>query len=45
MINRSMPLSVIIPEIPHPAVREAVDWLCRPSVSENGCGLEIIVPN
>lgn len=27
--NRSMPESVIIPEIPYPDVRQAVDWLCR----------------
>lgn len=27
--NRSMPSSVIIPELPYPDVREAVDWLCR----------------
>lgn len=27
--NRSMPSSVIIPEIPYADVREAVDWLCR----------------
>ncbi|MBP1703881.1 MAG: glyoxalase [Chloroflexi bacterium] len=27
--NRSMPHSVIIPEIPYPDVRQAVDWLCR----------------
>ena len=27
--NRSMPPSVIIPEIPYPDVRQAVDWLCR----------------
>jgi uncharacterized glyoxalase superfamily protein PhnB len=26
--NRSMPSSVIIPELPYPEVREAVDWLC-----------------
>jgi uncharacterized glyoxalase superfamily protein PhnB len=28
-INRSMPSSVIIPELPYPDVREAVDWLCH----------------
>lgn len=28
-INRSMPPSTIIPELPYPDVREAVDWLCR----------------
>ncbi len=28
-MNRSMPPSVIIPELPYPDVREAVDWLCR----------------
>lgn len=27
--NRSMPPAVIIPELPYPDVREAVDWLCR----------------
>jgi uncharacterized glyoxalase superfamily protein PhnB len=27
--NRSMPPSVIIPELAYPDVREAVDWLCR----------------
>jgi uncharacterized glyoxalase superfamily protein PhnB len=27
--NRSMPSGVIIPELPYPDVREAVDWLCR----------------
>lgn len=27
--NRSMPPAVIIPELPYPNVREAVDWLCR----------------
>lgn len=27
--NRSMPSSVIIPELPYADVREAVDWLCR----------------
>lgn len=27
--NRSMPASVIIPELPYPDVREAVAWLCR----------------
>lgn len=26
--NRSMPKSVIIPEIPYPDVSEAADWLC-----------------
>lgn len=29
IINRSMPPSVIIPELPYPDVREAVEWLCR----------------
>jgi uncharacterized glyoxalase superfamily protein PhnB len=29
MINRSMPPSVLIPELPYPDVREAVDWLRR----------------
>lgn len=27
--NRSMPSSVIIPELPYPDVRQAVAWLCR----------------
>jgi uncharacterized glyoxalase superfamily protein PhnB len=27
--NRSMPPSVIIPELPYSDVRKAVDWLCR----------------
>jgi uncharacterized glyoxalase superfamily protein PhnB len=27
--NRSMPSSVIIPELPYPDVREAVEWLCQ----------------
>src|SRR4030095_10238269 len=27
--NRSMPPSVVIPELPYPDVRAAVDWLCR----------------
>ncbi|HEU0295391.1 MAG TPA: VOC family protein [Anaerolineales bacterium] len=27
--NRSMPSSVVIPELPYTDVREAVDWLCR----------------
>jgi uncharacterized glyoxalase superfamily protein PhnB len=27
--NRSMPSSVIIPELPYPDVRQAVEWLCR----------------
>ena len=27
--NRSMPPSTIIPELPYPNVREAVDWLCK----------------
>jgi len=27
--NRSMPSSLIIPELPYPDVRAAVDWLCR----------------
>jgi uncharacterized glyoxalase superfamily protein PhnB len=27
--NRSMPPGVIIPELPYPEVREAVEWLCR----------------
>lgn len=29
MINRSMPPSTVIPELPYPDVREAVDFLCR----------------
>ena len=29
IINQSMPPSVVIPELPYPNVREAVDWLCR----------------
>jgi uncharacterized glyoxalase superfamily protein PhnB len=29
LMNRSMPPSVIIPELAYPDVREAVDWLCR----------------
>ena len=29
IINQSMPPSVVIPELPYPDVREAVDWLCR----------------
>ena len=29
LTNRSMPPSVIIPELPYPDVRQAVDWLCR----------------
>lgn len=28
-INRSMPPSVIIPELPYLDVRQAVEWLCR----------------
>lgn len=28
-MNRSMPPSTIIPEIPYADVREAVNWLCR----------------
>jgi len=28
-INRSMPSSVVIPELAYPDVRAAVDWLCR----------------
>jgi uncharacterized glyoxalase superfamily protein PhnB len=28
-MNRSMPPSTIIPELPYPDVREAVEWLCR----------------
>jgi len=27
--NRSMPLSVVIPEIPYPDVIQAAEWLCR----------------
>jgi uncharacterized glyoxalase superfamily protein PhnB len=27
--NRSMPPATIIPELPYPDVREAVDWLCH----------------
>jgi uncharacterized glyoxalase superfamily protein PhnB len=27
--NRSMPSSVVIPELAYPDVREAVEWLCR----------------
>lgn len=27
--NRSMPTSLIIPELPYPDVRAAADWLCR----------------
>lgn len=27
--NRSMPRSTVIPELPYPAVREAVAWLCQ----------------
>ncbi len=27
--NRSMPPSDVIPELPYPDVREAVNWLCR----------------
>ena len=27
-MNRSMPPSTIIPELPYPDVRKAVDWLC-----------------
>ena len=29
VMNRSMPPSVVIPELPYPDVRQAVDWLCR----------------
>lgn len=29
IMNRSMPPSVVIPELPYPDVRQAVDWLCR----------------
>lgn len=28
-MNRSMPPSTIIPELPYPNVRKAVDWLCN----------------
>lgn len=28
-INRSMPPSAIIPELPYPDVREGAEWLCR----------------
>ena len=28
-INRSMPPSTVIPELPYPDVRKAVDWLCK----------------
>jgi len=28
-MNRSMPPSVVIPELPYPDVRQAVDWLCH----------------
>lgn len=28
-MNRSMLPSTVIPELPYPNVREAVDWLCR----------------
>ena len=28
-MNRSMPPSIVIPELAYPDVREAVDWLCR----------------
>ena len=28
-VNRSMPPSIVIPELPYPDVREAVEWLCR----------------
>lgn len=27
--NRSMPSAVIIPELPYPDVRKAVEWLCQ----------------
>ena len=27
-VNRSMPPSIVIPELPYPDVREAVEWLC-----------------
>jgi uncharacterized glyoxalase superfamily protein PhnB len=29
IMNRSMPSAIIIPELPYPGVRQAVDWLCR----------------
>jgi len=29
LTNRSMPSSVVIPELAYPDVRKAVDWLCR----------------
>ncbi|HEX9837809.1 MAG TPA: VOC family protein [Anaerolineales bacterium] len=29
IMNRSMPPNVVIPELPYPDVREAVEWLCR----------------
>ena len=29
IMNRSMPPSIVIPELAYPDVREAVDWLCR----------------
>jgi uncharacterized glyoxalase superfamily protein PhnB len=28
-VNRSMPPSTVIPELPYPDVREAVGWLCK----------------
>ena len=28
-VNRSMPSSIVIPELPYPDVREAVEWLCH----------------
>jgi uncharacterized glyoxalase superfamily protein PhnB len=28
-MNRSMPPSIVIPELAYPDVHEAVDWLCR----------------
>ena len=28
-INRSMPSSIVIPELAYPNVREAVEWICR----------------
>lgn len=28
-MNRSMPPSAVIPELPYPDVREATEWLCR----------------
>lgn len=28
-MNRSMPPSVVIPELPYRNVRDAVEWLCR----------------